>query len=298
MENQWPVLSYEKGKLTYETLHMWTQIIGKIKMATLPWINHSWHVTLLITPMGLTTMGMPYKDMNFQIDFDFLVHQLKISTSTGQQRQFDLHGLSVAGFYQKTMSALKGLNIDIPIRTVPSEVENPLRFELDNIHATYDEEQVVALHLTWLRLQDVFIRYRSEFKGKTSPIHLFWGSFDVALSFFSGSAAPKHPGGIPGLPDWVVQEAYCKEVCSCGFWPGSDAVPEAIFYSYIYPEPEGYKDAYVQPVEAYYHEILREYVLPYAAVQQATSPSIKLLQFLHSTYRAGVTLANWDRQDL
>jgi hypothetical protein len=298
MENRWPLLSYEQAKPTYDTLHMWTQVVGKIKMASLPWINHSWHVTLYITPTGLTTLSLPYKEKNFQIDFDFITHQLKISTNNGETRQFDLHGLSVADFYHKTMGFLRELKIYIRIRTIPSEIENPVPFQFNVIPATYDDEQVTSYHQVLLSLQDVFTQFRSEFKGKCSPVHLFWGSFDVALSFFSGAPAPKHPGGIPGLPDWVAEEAYNKEVSSWGFWPGNEAFPEAAFYAYLYPEPEGYKVADVKPKEAYYHKQMGEFILPYASVQAAASPKNKLLEFLHSTYRTGVFLAHWDWDSL
>lgn len=298
MQERWPLLSYEKGKATYDTLHLWTQIVGKIKLATLPWVNHSWHITLHITPTGLTTQTIPYKDQNFQIDFDFIEHQLKISTSSGALRKFDLHGISVAGFYKEIFEALADLNIYIKIKPVPTELPNPVPFEKDTAHATYDEGQVTAFHQALLLIQDVFMKFRGEFKGKCSPIHFFWGGFDLALSFFSGRKAPKHPGGIPGLPDWVAEEAYSREVSSCGFWTGSEDLPEPTFYCYLYPEPEGYKTAALQPKEAYYNTTFREYILPYSTVQQLEDPEKKLLEFLHSTYNAGANLAKWDRQSL
>ncbi len=298
MQKQWPVLSYEKGKDTYETLHMWTQIVGKIKLATLPWVNHSWHVTLHITPYGLTTQIMPYKNQNFQIDFDFIEHILKITTSKGELRIFDLQGISVADFYKKIFALLNELDLDIKIKPVPSEVANGIPFEEDTMHASYDEEQVKAFHKALLLIQDIFMKFRSEFKGKCSPIHFFWGGFDLALSFFSGRKAPKHSGGVPGLPDWVVEEAYCREVSSCGFWTGNEMLPEAAFYCYLYPEPEGYDTAKVQPQAAYYNRTLREFILPYSAVQQSEDPGITLLKFLNSTYHAGADLAKWDREAL
>jgi len=298
MQQQLPVLSYQKGKATFDTLHMWTQIVGKIKLATLPWINHSWHITLHITPQGLTTELMPYRDQSFQIDFDFIQHQLKISTSKGAIRRFSLHGISVADFYKNIFTLLNELEIDVKIKPVPVEIENPIPFEKDTVHATYDEEQVVAFHTALLFIQNVFLKFRSEFKGKASPIHFFWGSFDLALSFFSGRRAPKHPGGVPGLPDWVAEEAYCREVSSCGFWTGNDLLPEAAFYCYLYPEPDGYKTSTPQPDEAYYNTTLGEYILPYSAVQKSADPEQMLLQFLHSTYHAGADLAKWDRKIL
>ncbi|MGN6196361.1 MAG: DUF5996 family protein [Ginsengibacter sp.] len=296
MQQQWPVLSYQKGKDTFETLHMWTQIVGKIKLAMLPWINHSWHITLHIVPSGLTTQIMPYKDQNFQIDFDFIDHYLKITTSKGELKKFDLHGISVADFYHKIFELLKELKIDLIIRPVPVELENPIPFEKDNVHKTYDDEQVIAFHKALLSIQNVFMNFRSEFKGKCSPIHFFWGSFDLALSFFSGRRAPQHPGGIPGMPDWVAEEAYCREVSSCGFWTGSEGLTEPAFYCYLYPEPEGYKSTKVKPEEAYYNTTFREFILPYSAVQQSSNSEEKLLEFLNSTYHTGANLAKWDRE--
>ena len=298
MQQKWPVLSYEKAKDTYETLHLFTQIVGKIKLSTLPWINHSWHVTLHIMPSGFSTMSMPYRDQHFQIDFDFIAHQLRISTSKGALRSFDLQGISVADFYHKIFGILKDLEIDLKIKPVPVEVEKPIPFEKDAVHATYNKTQVRDLHQALLFMQDVFTRFRCGFKGKCSPVHFFWGSFDLAVSRFSGRRAPKHPGGIPNLPDWVAEEAYSYEVSSCGFWSGSQPLPEPAFYCYLYPEPEGYQNANVQPKEAYYHKTLREFVLPYRAVQEAKDSANKLKEFLDTTYDAGAHLAKWDRTAL
>jgi hypothetical protein len=298
MEQKWPALSYEKGKETFDTLHMFTQIVGKIKLATLPWVNHSWHITLHITPTGLTTHNMPYKNKNFQIDFDFIEHQLKITTDKNEFRSFDLHGISVAGFYQKIFEKLDELGIDIKIKPVPVELPNPIPFKEDTVHSTYEDKHVTAFHIALLRIQDVFMEFRSSFKGKCSPIHFFWGGFDLALSFFSGRRAPKHPGGVPGMPDWVAVEAYCREVSSAGFWTGNDMMPEPAFYSYLYPEPEGYKTAKIQPAGGYYNTTLGEFILPYSKVQQSVNPKKKLLEFLYSTYRAGADLAKWDREIL
>ncbi|HEX5553690.1 MAG TPA: DUF5996 family protein [Chitinophagaceae bacterium] len=298
MLHQWPVLSYQKGKKTYETLHLFTQVVGKIKLATLPWVNHSWHVTLHITPTGLTTHNMPYKNGNFQIDFNFIEHQLKVVTDKGELRKFDLHGISVADFYKKVFEVLDGLGIEVKIYPVPSELADPIPFEQDRVHADYDKGQVTAFHNALLNIQDVFMEFRSGFKGKCSPIHFFWGSFDLALSFFSGRKAPRHPGGVPGLPDWVAEEAYCREVSSCGFWTGNEGFTEAAFYCYLYPEPEGYSAAKVQPAGAYYNTTFKEFILPYAAIQQSAAPEKDLLEFLNSTYHAGADLAKWDRAAL
>lgn len=296
MQQKWPFLSYKKGKATFDTLHMFTQIVGKIKLATLPWVNHSWHITLHITPTGLTTHIIPYKNQNFQVDFDFIEHQLKIKTDKNEFKNFNLHGISVANFYNKIFEMLNELEIDIKIKPVPVELENPIPFNEDTVHATYDYEQVAAFHIALLKIQDVFLKFRSGFKGKCSPIHFFWGGFDLALSFFSGRRAPKHPGGVPGMPDWVAEEAYCREVSSAGFWTGNDALPEPAFYCYLYPEPNGYKTAKTQPAESYYSKTLGEFILPYSTVQQSEDPEKKLLEFLKSTYETGADLAKWDRE--
>jgi len=298
MEQSWPALSYEKGKPTFDTLHMFTQIVGKIKLAILPWVNHSWHITLHITPTGLTTQNMPYKNENFKIDFDFIEHRIKIKTDKGALGSFDMHGISVAGFYKQIFEKLDELGINITIKPVPVELTNPIPFKEDTIHATYNDEQVTAFHIALLRIQDVFMEFRSGFKGKCSPIHFFWGGFDLALSFFSGRRAPRHPGGVPGMPDWVAAEAYCREVSSAGFWTGNEMLPEPAFYGYLYPEPVGYKTAKIQPAGAKYNTTLGEFILPYSEVQKAKNPRKLLLEFLNSTYHAGADLAKWDREIL
>lgn len=296
MQHQWPILSYEKGKETFDTVHMWTQIVGKIKLAVLPWVNHSWHVTLQPTSKGFSTGLMPYKGYNFQVDFDFTDHYLKISTTKGEQKEFSLQSISVANFYDTIFRLLEELNIDIKINPVPVEIQNPIPFKKDTVHHTYDIEQIKAFHSALLKIVDVFITFRSQFKGKCSPIHFFWGGFDLALSFFSGRRAPKHPGGVPGMPNWVAEEAYNREVSSCGFWTGNESYPHAAFYCYLYPEPNGYKAAEILPGDAYYHKELGEFILPYEAVQQSADSSFKLLEFLTSTYQAGANLANWERE--
>lgn len=298
MQSPWPTLSYNEGKDTYATLHMWTQIVGKIKLAVMPWINHSWHITLHITPIGLSTHDMPYKNKNFQIDFDFIDHKLKIVTSDGELRDFDLQGISVADFYKKIFAALKDLEIDLKIHTTPVELEKPIPFEKDTVHHTYEKSQVKALHQALLKIQNVLTHMRCNYIGKCSPVHFFWGSFDLAVSRFSGRTAPTHPGGIPNLPDWVAEEAYSHEVASFGFWPGSEALPEPAFYAYLYPEPTGYNKAEVKPTEAYYHQTLREFILPYSVVQKSKNSEGILLEFLNSTYEVGARLAKWDRVTL
>lgn len=298
MEDAWPKLSYEKGKNTYEILHMFTQILGKIKLETLPWQNHSWHVTLKFTPSGLTTTTLPYKDLFFQIDLDLLQHKVIISTSRSEKREFGLIGLSVSDFYKKVFAELKELGIEIEIYTKPVEIEHAVRFEDDNVHTIYQPEQAKDFHGAMLAMQEVFFSFKCGFKGKSSDVHFFWGSFDLAVSLFSGRKAPKHPGGIPNLANWVAEEAYSHEVMSFGFWPGNEVLSEATFYSYLYPEPKGYNEFNIEPEQAYYHKDLREFVLPYKAVQEAEDPAGKLKEFLDSAYAAGTRLAKWDRDSL
>ncbi|PWB27190.1 DUF5996 family protein [Flavobacterium sp. HTF] len=294
MKKSWPILSYEKGKPTYETLQLWTQILGKIKLATLPWANHSWNSTLHITPTGLSTQNIPYANKDFQIDLDLLSHQLRIVTSLGEIKNFDLHHLNVADFYKLIFEKLNELEIKIEIMTTPSEIENPIPFELDTVHKTYDNSQAEKFHEALSSIQDVFMVFRRDFIGKSSPIHFFWGGFDLSLAFFSGQKAPKHPGKIPGLPDWVLQDAFSHEVSDFGFWTGTEIYPEAAFYCYLYPEPSGYKNIKVMPEEAFYNETLGQFILPYTAVQNAENPEAMLLEFLRSTYTLGTQLANWE----
>ena len=290
----WPMLNYDQGKDTYKTLHLFSQIVGKIKLKSLPWINHGWHVALTVTPTGITTSHLPYLERHFQIDFDFCQHVLKINTNMKESIVFDLEGLSVAGFYQKLMDSLASINILIKINKKPNEIADAVEFDRDETNATYNKEQVTLMHRALLNSQKVLTTFRSEFKGKCSPVHFFWGSFDLAVTRFSGKKAPKHPGGIPNLPDAVAQEAYSHEVNSCGFWLGNDAYPKAAFYAYTYPEPDGFKTAKAAPAEAFYNTDFGEFLLPYEEVQKAENPEKKLLEFLRSTYLAGASLANWD----
>jgi hypothetical protein len=294
MKKNWPVLSYGLGKPTYETLQLFTQIVGKIKLATMPWINHSWGITLHITPAGLTTQTMPYKDKDFQINFDLVNHQLEITTSLGESKRFSLENISVAGFYKSIQSKLKEIDIEVQIFTVPSEIVDPIPFEQDELHNSYDKDQASAIHTALLRIYEVFLIYRSSFNGKSSPIHFFWGGFDLSLSFFSGKKAPLHPGKMPGMPNWVLQDAFSQEVQTFGFWPGNDDLNEAAFYCYLYPEPEGYSTTEIDPKEAYYLKQRGEFVLCYSDVQQSDDPKQKLLAFLNSTYALGARLAKWD----
>lgn len=296
--SKFPELNYDKAKATYQTLHLFTQIVGKIKLKKLPWINHSWHVTLLITPYGFTTGDMPDKEHHFQIDFDFCEHKLKIKTELGNKKEFELEGLSVADFYKKIMKCLDTLGIEVHINKTPNEIADAIPFDEDDAHHIYKPKHVKALHKAMLLTQGVFNKFRSEFRGKCSPVHLFWGALDVAVTRFSGRKAPKHPGGVPNLPNNVAQEAYSHEVSSCGFWGGNEMLPFAAYYSYAYPAPEGFDNATVKPSQAYYEKNLGEFILPYDAVRNANNPEQTLLEFLHSTYNAAADLGNWDRQSL
>jgi len=296
-KEHWPELAYKEAKQTYDTMHRWAQIVGKVKLARLPWMNHSWHLALLVTPTGLTTGDIPGDSKHFQINFDFRQHQLQIITSKLEERIFDLRTLSVASCYHHVLTTLNNFGIACEINPIPCEIPDAVPFHLDDTHSAYDPLHAADWHQALLNADEVFTQFRAEFIGKSSPVHLFWGSFDLAVSRFSGKTAPLHPGGFPNLPDWVAQEAYSHEVCSCGFWPGSEGVPFAAFYSYIYPEPEGYKTDSVAPKSAYYNENLREFLLPYEAVRTSGNPSKTLLDFLRrSTYDAAADRAEWDKE--
>jgi len=283
---------------TYETLHLWTQIVGKIRLAREPWLNHSWHVVLYVTPRGLTTSPIPDGTRTFQIDFDFIDHVLRISTSDGAQRQFALAGHSVASFYAAIMAELAQLGIHVAINETPNELPEPIRFSQDRQHASYDPDAVRRFLQILLNADRVFKQFRTAFLGKASPVHFFWGSFDLAVTRFSGRRAPRHPGGVPHLPDDVAVEAYSHEVSSAGFWPGSGAIDYPAFYSYAYPEPAGFRTTAVRPDAAFFSEALGEFILPYDAVRTAARPDQALLEFLQSTYEAAANAAKWDRAAL
>ena len=294
----WPALPFAEWKETAATLHMWTQIVGKIRLALTPWINHSWHVTLYVTARGLTTSPIGHDARCFEIEFDFVAHTLFIHCSDGAHREIPLRSMSVAEFYEKVMGALRELDLAVKISTAPNEVEDATPFPEDRKHSTYDPEYANRFWRVLLQTDRVFKEFRSRFIGKCSPVHFFWGSFDLAVTRFSGRTAPTHPGGVPHLPNAVAQEAYSHEVSSCGFWPGNEAMPEPIFYSYAYPAPEGFAEATVQPSAAIWNTTLREFVLPYEAVRISAAPNEMLMSFLQSTYEAAATLANWDRHAL
>jgi hypothetical protein len=294
----WPTLPYPEWKDTCATLQLWTQIVGKIRLVKTPWVNHSWHVVLYLTSRGLTTSPIPYGSRTFQIDFDFLEHRLLLQTSDGSVRTMSLAPRSVADFYRDVSAMLVELDLKVDIHTTPSELPDPIPFDRDEQHAAYDADYANRFWLALVQADRVFKEFRARFIGKVSPVHFFWGSFDLAVTRFSGRRAPEHPGGVPHLPDWVVREAYSHEVSSCGFWPGSEQFPEPAFYSYAYPEPDAFGSVLVRPGAAFYHPDLKEFVLPYEAVRQAASPDEMLLDFLQSTYEAAADLGGWNRKEL
>jgi len=294
----WPSLPLDDWSPTYATLHLWTQIVGKIRLAQSPWINHSWHTTLYVTARGLTTSPIPYGTRTFQIDFDFIRHEVTILPSNGGIGIVALQPQSVATFYRRLTEQMDHLKLDVKINNKPNEVPDAVPFDQDESHSAYDREYANRFWRILVQSDRVFKRFRGRFIGKCSPVHFFWGAPDLAVTRFSGRRAPEHPGGIPNLPDRVTREAYSHEVSSCGFWPGGGPIPYPAFYSYAYPEPAGFSQARVKPDLAFYSPELREFILPYDMVRQAESPDVTLLEFLQSTYEAAADLGKWDRKSL
>ena len=292
LPNLWPELPLGEWEDTYHTLHMWTQIIGKIRLKLTPQENHWWNITLYVTPRGLTTSTMHYKGRYLRIDFDFISHVLLIETSEGSTKTIALRPRSVADFYQEIMSALSSLGMPVTIRTVPVEVADRIPFDKDQKHADYDPKYAHRFWRILLEVSRVFLEFRSRFIGKVSPVHFFWGAFDLAVTRFSGRTAPEHPG-VPFCPRFVMVEAYSHEVSSCGFWPGGPPVNEPVFYAYAYPEPPGFKNYPIQPSEAFSHNEMIEFILPYNAICKSKLPDQSLLTFLQSTYEAAATCAKW-----
>ncbi|MGE0061972.1 MAG: DUF5996 family protein [Xanthobacteraceae bacterium] len=303
---RWPALPYAAWKDTKDTLHLWTQIVGKVRLALTPWLNHSWHVALYVSARGLTTGPIPYAEPagtsgglgEFEMEFDFIDHALMIRTSGDHTRQVLLRPTATKEFHGEVMKALRDLGIAVTIDPRPSEIPGAIPFNTDGVHASYDRD---AAHTFWralLATHQVFTRFRTGFLGKASPVHFFWGSFDLAVTRFSGRTAPPHPGGVPGLSDDVACEAYSHEVSSAGFWPGGGGYDEAAFYSYAYPGPQGFADARVKPQAAFWSKPLGEFLLPYEAVRTARDPDAALMDFLVSTYEAAASLAKWDRKAL
>lgn len=293
----WPDLPYSEWRETAATLQLWTQIVGKIRLMLTPWLNHGWQVALYVTARGLGTSPIPIGNEVLEIEFDFIDHQLAARTSRGEQRQLPLQPQTVADFHAGVLGMLHGIGIAVRINDMPSEIANPIRFSQDRAHAAYDAAATRRFWRALIQVDRVFKLFRTGFLGKASPVHFFWGSFDLAVTRFSGRAAPLHPGGVPGLPDAVTREAYSHEVSSAGFWPGNEAFPQAAFYSYSYPEPAGFRDRPVTP-GARFDTALGEFVLPYETVRVAENPDALLLDFLSTTYAAAAEAGGWNRAAL
>ena len=290
----WPTLPPVAWEDPRTTLHMCTQIIGKIRLAQAPMTNHWWQVPLYVTSSGLTTSPIPHGARTFQIDLDFIEHSLRISVDDGSRECFGLRPRSVADLYAELMTRMRSLGLDVRIWTMPCEIEHPIRFEDDHQHAAYDAEFANRFWRVLIQADRVLTAFRARFLGKVSPVHFFWGSFDLAVTRFSGRRAPVHPGA-PNVADKVTREAYSHEVSSAGFWPGVAGLSDPVFYAYAYPEPAGFAQAAVAPAAASYNSTFGEFLLPYEAVRQATAPDDLLLEFLQSTYEAAADLGRWDR---
>ncbi|HKV28462.1 MAG TPA: DUF5996 family protein, partial [Candidatus Acidoferrales bacterium] len=289
----WPALPLKEWEATRATLHMWTQMAGKVRLALTPLVNHWWNTTLYVNSRGLSTSAIPYGKGDFEIQFDFLQHILEIQTCDGQLREIELKPRSVADFYREFMQALASLGIRVKIWPMPMEIPNPIRFDQDTVHASYDPDYANRFWRALVSADAVLQEFRARFIGKVSPVHFFWGSFDLAVTRFSGHRAPERPGA-----DLITREAYSHEVSSAGFWPGNEGVIDAAFYAYAAPEPPGFKQASVQPAAAYYGAQQSEFFLPYEDVRKSDSPRDALLDFCESTYDATASLGNWDRAAL
>ncbi|HEV8335649.1 MAG TPA: DUF5996 family protein [Candidatus Polarisedimenticolia bacterium] len=294
----WPPLPLEEWQDTCATLHLWTQVVGKVRLTQTPWTNHSWHVALYVTARGLTTRTIPHGERIFQIDFDFVDHRLVVANSDGRAGGFPLEPQTVAVFYARLMAELDRLDLHVGIHRKPNEVPEAIPFDKDETHRAYDAEYANRFWRILLQSDRILKIFRARFGGKCSPIHFFWGSADLAVTRFSGRPAPEHPGGVPNLPDWVARDAYSEEVSSCGFWAGGGPIPYAAFYSYAYPEPPGFAAAPVRPAGAFYSNDLREFILPYDVVRESPSPDQALLDFLETTYEAAAGLGQWNRGSL
>ena len=299
-DRAWPPLAFDAWRDTCATLHRLTQVVGKVRLACTPWINHSWHVTLYLTARGLTTGPMAHGERVFELDFDLVDHELVLTETGGERRTIVLGPTPVAAFYEELMAQLASLGLPVHVMTMPNEIADAVPFDRDRVARPYDAEAVNRFFRALSSSDRVLRRFRSRFLGKSSPVHFFWGSFDLAVTRFSGRRAPAHPGGVPRLPDTVAREAYSHEVSSAGFWPGTAGGPVEYpaFYSYAYPAPDGFAQARVGPAEAFFHRELGEFVLPYDAVRAAASPDDVLLTFLQSTYEAAAELGRWERASL
>ncbi len=297
MNHQWPPLKYDEWKPTYDTLHRWIQIIGKLRMSQSPWLNHSWNSTFYVTSCGLTTSAIPLGERNLTIDFDFMSHKLIFQDSWGQIFAMNLRNESVASFYARFLEVMSSFNITPVFSSAPNEVMEAIPFREDTVHRTYIPEHAFNLFQVLVRVSNIFQEFRADFVGKSSPVHFFWGSFDLAVTRFSGREAPLHPGGVPNLSDRVVKEAYSHEVMSVGFWPGNEMYPQAAFYAYAYPEPDDFQVIPV-PSGAYYHNDLHEFVLDYDVVRNSEDPTALVKEFLQSTYYGAADFGRWERESL
>lgn len=295
-QTSWPSLRVADWAPTRETLHMWTQIVGKIRMAHAPLVNHWWQVTLYVSSRGLTTSSIPYRTGVFEIEFDFLAHRLEVRSSDGGTRGVALRAMPVAEFYARLMAALGELGIEATIRPRPNEVDPAIPFAEDEVHASYDGEAAALFWRQLLQADRVMGEFRSHFVGKVSPVHFFWGAMDLACTRFSGRPAPPHPGGVPNCGDWVMVEGYSRELSSCGFWPGGGE--EGAFYSYAYPAPEGFAEEPVGPEGAFWSPEFQQFLLPYEVARAAPEPDRAVAEFLHTTYVAAARRADWDRSAL
>jgi len=294
----WPALPYDQWRETCATLHLWTQIVGKIRLALTPWQNHSWHVPLYVTAQGLSTSLIPYESRSFQMQFNFIDHVFTINACDGASKHIALQPRSVADFYSAVITALAELSITASLRETPCEIAGALRFSQDHGHAAYDASYVQRFWRVLLQTDRVFKQFRTGFIGKSSPVHFFWGSFDLAVTRFSGRRAPPFAGNVPGVSLDVMREAYSHEVSSAGFWPGGNGIDYPAFYSYAYPQPDGFRTQAIHPEGAFFHEALGEFLLPYEVVRKAENPEAALLTFLDSTYAAAANAAHWDRTAL
>jgi len=293
----WPDLPYYSWRETAATLQLWTQIVGKVRLTLTPWLNHGWQVPLYVTARGLGTSPIPTGSEILEIELDFISHRLIAHTSLGEKRELPLEPRTVADFYRCVIDLLNGIGVAVAIHEMPNEVPNPICFSEDHTHGSYDPAAARSFWRALVQVDRVFKLFRTGFLGKASPVHFFWGSFDLAVTRFSGRTAPRHPGGVPGLPDTVTREAYSHEVSSAGFWPGNEAFPRAAFYSYAYPEPAGFRDRPVTP-GAHFDGVLGEFILPYDTVRRAADPEALLLEFLSTTYAAAAETGGWDRNAL
>jgi hypothetical protein len=298
MTDAWPDIPYAPWKDSCATLQLWTQIVGKYRLACTPWVNHSWHATFYVTSRGLTTSLIPAGNRGVQFDFDFIDHSLIGTVTDGSKGAFALQPMSVANFYKRFEELTDELGVATKINGRPNEVPDAVPFERDTMHVSYDADAVNRFWRALVQVDRVLKCFRTGFLGKVSPVHFFWGSFDLAVTRFSGRRAPLHPGGIPGLPDPVTREAYSHEVSSAGFWPGGGPVDYPAFYSYAYPAPTGFASQRITPDQAFFDEKAGEFILPYSAVKSASDPDLSLLGFLEATYEAAASLASWDRASL